>query len=204
MDGNFHLSHLGHQFPDTIPHPPHPTALTCVYVTPLKQIQLTIQSDFKSPCGHALVLNHVAQEEDHHAGVHLEGNKDPHRPHHVSHTCCSRMPLNSLCDCSRNVPIYRPLPLLLLHRPCTWPSPEKHQTQPTRSPLHSHLQGGWQCDTGTRSQTQPVTVTAISRSQSQGPSQKQQSKASHTCAGTTDPPAHLQALHLEFSLHVGD
>lgn len=30
-----------------------------------------IQSDFKSPSGHTLVLNHVAQEEDHHAGVHL-------------------------------------------------------------------------------------------------------------------------------------
>lgn len=30
-----------------------------------------IQSDLEGPRGHALVLNHVAQEEDHHAGIHL-------------------------------------------------------------------------------------------------------------------------------------
>lgn len=32
----FHISHLGHKFPDTTPYSPHPTALTCEYVTPLK------------------------------------------------------------------------------------------------------------------------------------------------------------------------
>lgn len=76
MDGDFHIPGLEHKSADTIPHSPHPTALTRVYVTPPKS-QLTIQSDFKSPSGHTLVLNHVAQEEDHHAGVHLEENKDP-------------------------------------------------------------------------------------------------------------------------------
>lgn len=136
MDGNFHISHLGHKFTDTIPsfstpHSPH----MCVCDTPQTKSQLTIQSDLKSPSGHTLVLNHVAQEEDHHAGVHLEGNKDPHRPqpcqaHLLLFTGASELPLSLLKQRS-----HLETPPLPPFTDCTLPSPEKHQSSSTASQL---------------------------------------------------------------------
>lgn len=37
-------------------------------------ISLTIKCDFKGSSGHALVFNHVAEEEHHHAGIYLYKN----------------------------------------------------------------------------------------------------------------------------------
>lgn len=183
--------------------------------TPQTTSQLTIQSDFKSPSGHTLVLNHVAQEEDHHAGVHLEGNKDPQRPQHVSHSCCcSQVPLNSLCDHSRNTLIYRPLPFL--HGLHTLPSPEQHQTSSKPSQLTALCPpldpaqpaaggaggGTWEhmfpdtaCHSHCRSNLQITEPRAQPQSAEQGKSHN---------IGTTNLPAFLQALHLELSLRVGD
>lgn len=41
----------------------------------LKDKRLTVQRDFKSPCRHKLIFQHVAEEEHHHAGVDLPKTK---------------------------------------------------------------------------------------------------------------------------------
>lgn len=41
-----------------------------------QHITFTIQSDLEGPCRHTLVLNHVAQEENHHAEIDLARNNE--------------------------------------------------------------------------------------------------------------------------------
>lgn len=138
MDGNFHISHLGHKFPDTIPHSLHPTALTCGHVKPLKQ---SLGSPFKviskAPVDMHWFSIMLLRKKTIMQAYTWKGTEIHTDLSHVRHTCCcslsvstgcSRVSLNSLCDCSRNVPIYRHLPSLLLRRLCTLPSPGKHQT----------------------------------------------------------------------------